>query len=212
MAAFCPDRQQWRAYYHRDAAGGPVAVVPGSYTAYFAAVTGAGAALIGLLFVSVTLRPESVFGESAAERGKTLAAAAFTGLVNTFFLAMSALIPNSNIGYPAVFLALASLGGTARLHTNLSRSRSQLTYLFLSLSAFTFQIVEGIYLVVQPTGNSGVQNLSFAMLASMAIALGRAWALLQGKHLAEPKKATGPATGPAAAAATAAATAPATVE
>jgi hypothetical protein len=164
-------------------------VVPSGYIPYFAAVTGAAGALIGLLFVSVTLRPETVFGAGAPDRGRTLAAAAFTGLVNTFFMSMSALVPSVNLGYPALVLAVSSLVSTLRLHGKLSRSRSQLAYLLLSTSAFTFQIVEGVYLIVQPRGNSGVENLAYLMIGSMAIALGRAWALLQGKHMEEPKKA-----------------------
>lgn len=164
-------------------------MVPSGYIPYFAAVTGAAGALIGLLFVSVTLRPETVFGAGAPDRGRTLAAAAFTGLVNTFFMSMSALVPSVNLGYPALVLAVSSLVSTLRLHGKLSRSRSQLAYLLLSTSAFTFQIVEGVYLIVQPRGNSGVENLAYLMIGSMAIALGRAWALLQGKHMEEPKKA-----------------------
>jgi hypothetical protein len=164
-------------------------VVPSGYIPYFAAVTGAAGALIGLLFVSVTVRPETVFGAGAPDRGRTLAAAAFTGLVNTFFMSMSALVPSVNLGYPALVLAVSSLVSTLRLHGKLSRSRSQLAYLLLSTSAFTFQIVEGVYLIVQPRGNSGVENLAYLMIGSMAIALGRAWALLQGKHMEEPKKA-----------------------
>jgi hypothetical protein len=165
-------------------------VVPSSYIVYFAAVTGAAGALIGLLFVSVTLRPETVFGAGAPDRGRTLAAAAFTGLVNTFFLAMSALVPSVNLGYPAAVLAVSSLVSTSRLHGKIARSRTQLAYLLLSTSAFSFQIVEGVYLIVQPRGNSGVENLAYIMIGSMAIALGRAWALLQGKHMEDPKKPT----------------------
>ncbi len=172
-------------------------MVPGSYTAYFAAVTGAAGALIGLLFVSVTLRPETVFGEGAPDRGKALAAAAFTGLVNTFFLSMSALVPGSNLGYPAVVIGVASLVEAIRSRGKLSRSRSQLAYLLLSMSTFTFQIVEGVYLIVQPHGNSGVENLAWVMIGSMAISLGRAWALLQGKHMEPPQGAPTSAASPA---------------
>jgi hypothetical protein len=152
-------------------------VVPGSYVAFFAAVTGA-----------VSLRPDTVFGEGAPERGRTLAAAAFTGLVNTFFLAVTALLPSTNIGYPAVFLAVSSLASTFRFRGKMSHSHSQQAYLLLSVTAFTFQLVEGVYLVVQPRGNSGVESLSYFMIGSMAIALGRAWALLQGKHIEAPTK------------------------
>jgi hypothetical protein len=163
-------------------------VVPASYITYFGAATGAAAALIGLLFVSVSLRPGTVFGEGASERGKALAAAAFTGLVNIFFLSLSALVPGTDLGYPAFVLAVASLGSTVRLHGNISHSHTQLAYVLLSLSAFSFEAGEGIYLIVQPRGNSGVENLSYYMIGALAIALGRAWALLQGKHIDEPDK------------------------
>jgi hypothetical protein len=169
--------------------GGAIDVVTSSYTAYFAAVTGAAAALIGLLFVSISLRPDTVFGDSAPQRGRSLAASAFTGLVNTFFLAMCALVPGSNPGYPAVILAVASLASTFRFRGKISHSHSQQAYLLLSVTAFTFQLVEGVYLVAQPRGNSGVESLSYFMIGSMVIALGRAWTLLQGKHIDDPQKA-----------------------
>jgi hypothetical protein len=183
IRAFCPRPAPKDAYYRRNARGGTVDVVPGSYTTYFAAVTGAAAALIGLLFVSVSLRPDTVFGDTAPERGRNLAASAFTGLANTFFLAMFALLPNANLGYPAVFLALASLASTLHFRGKISRSRTQQAYLLFSTTAFTYQVVEGVYLVVQPRGNSGVEGLSYFLIGSMVLALGRAWALLQGKHI-----------------------------
>ncbi len=164
-------------------------MVPGSYITFFAAVTGAAGALIGLLFVSVSLRPDTVFGEAAPERGRNLAASAFTGLVNTFFLAMFALLPNTNLGYPAVILALASLFSTFSFRGKISHSRTQQAYLLFSTTAFTFQIVEGVYLIVQARGNSGVEGLSYFLIGSMVLALGRAWALLQGKHIKDPQKA-----------------------
>jgi hypothetical protein len=199
ISAFCPLPRD-DAYYRRNERagsnrkpepgyGGPVAVVPGSYITFFAAVTGAAAALIGLLFVSVSLRADTVFGDNAPERGKSLAAAAFTGLVNVFFLALAALVPRSNLGYPSAALAVSSLISTVAFYSNRSHTRSQVVYLLLSLSAFTFELVEGVYLIVQPRGNSGVESLAYLMIGSMAISLGRAWALLQGKHIVEAKKA-----------------------
>jgi hypothetical protein len=180
------------AYYRRNVQGGTIDVVPASYTTYFATVTGAAAALIGLLFVSVSLRPDTVFGDAAPERGRTLAASAFTGLVNTFFLAMFALLPNSNLGYPAVVLALSSLASTFSFRGKISHSPTQQAYLLLSTIAFTFQVVEGVYLIVQPRGNSGVEGLSYFLIGSMVLALARAWALLQGKHMESPKTAPVP--------------------
>jgi hypothetical protein len=87
-------------------------VVPDSFTAYFTATAGAAGALIGLLFVAISLRPDSVFGQNASQRGRALAGSSFTGLVNGFFLSLTALIPGSNLGVSAAILAVAALVAT----------------------------------------------------------------------------------------------------
>ena len=48
---------------------GSAQMVPASYTDYFIAAAGAAGVLIGLLFVAVSLRSESVFGPGARARG-----------------------------------------------------------------------------------------------------------------------------------------------
>src|SRR5579862_8158803 len=84
-------------------------VVPDSYDGYFTASTAAAGALIGLLFVAVALRPDSVFGAHASHTGRVRAGSAFTGLVNAFFISLIALIPDANLGYPAVVLGVSCL-------------------------------------------------------------------------------------------------------
>ena len=55
-------------------------MVPDTYIAYFTAAAAAAGVLIGLLFVAVTLRPESVPGERAAPLAQATAGSAFTGV------------------------------------------------------------------------------------------------------------------------------------
>jgi hypothetical protein len=47
-------------------------MVPSAYTAYFTALATAGAALIGLLFLAVTVRDDSIFGKSGRPGGEAL--------------------------------------------------------------------------------------------------------------------------------------------
>jgi hypothetical protein len=54
-------------------------MVPGAYDAYFGAAATASAALIGLLFVAVSVRDDSIFGPKATPGGEALAIIAFTG-------------------------------------------------------------------------------------------------------------------------------------
>ena len=161
-------------------------MVPGDFVGYFAAVTGAAGALIGLLFVSVSLRPETVFGDQAPPRGRSLAGTAFTGLVNTFFLSLTALVPDVNLGIPALVLATISLAATLRLHLRLSGTGRQRVLLIVSICAFGFQGGAGIALMLQPHEVGILSDLAFSMIGSLAVALARAWLLLQGKHIEKP--------------------------
>jgi hypothetical protein len=49
--------------------------------------------LIGLLFVAVWLRPETVFGDGAPPAGRAQADSAFTCLADSFFVSLVALVP-----------------------------------------------------------------------------------------------------------------------
>ena len=66
----------------------------------------ASAALIGLLFVAVSVRDDSIFGPKATPGGEALAITAFTGLVNSLVVSLLGLIPKVNIGEPAVIAAV----------------------------------------------------------------------------------------------------------
>ena len=56
-------------------------MVPAEFTGYFTAAAAAAGVLIGLLFVAVSLRSETVFGDgaSAAGRARVGSAGSFTG-------------------------------------------------------------------------------------------------------------------------------------
>jgi hypothetical protein len=58
-------------------------MVPGVDDAYLGASATASAALVGLLFVAVSVRDDTIFGPKAMPGGEALAITAFTGLVTT---------------------------------------------------------------------------------------------------------------------------------
>ena len=90
-------------------------MVPGVYDAYLAAMATAAAALIGLLFVAVSVRDDTIFGPNAMPGGEALAITAFTGLVNSFVVSLLGLIPKTNIGEPAVIMAVIGIVAIVRL-------------------------------------------------------------------------------------------------
>jgi hypothetical protein len=159
-------------------------VIPADFTGYFAAAATAAGALIGLLFVAISLRPESILGDQAAPVGRAMSGSAFTALSNSFFVSLIALIPQASLGIEAAVLALLSLYNTIRLHRGLARPEAALHLLVLSLAAYLGQLVVGILLIISPHDASLVYDMAYLLIASFAAALGRAWALVQGRHVA----------------------------
>jgi hypothetical protein len=158
-------------------------MVPAEYDAYFGAAATASAALIGLLFVAVSVRDDSIFGQKATPGGEALAITAFTGLVNSFVVSLLGLIPKVNIGEPAVIAAVIGLVSTVRLQRRLRTSRN-LIVLAVTLLAYAAQFGYGVLLILKPHDSDQLINLSFVLFATLIVSLQRAWSLLKGKHLA----------------------------
>jgi hypothetical protein len=160
-----------------------VRMVPGEYDAYLAAVATASAALIGLLFVAVSVRDDTIFGRNAIPGGEALAITAFTGLVNSFVVSLLGLIPKVNIGTTAVIMAVIGVVAIVRLQRRLHIARN-LIVLAITLLAYAAQFGLGVLLLVDPHDSGQLINLSFIVFVTLIVSLQRAWSLLRGRHLA----------------------------
>lgn len=158
-------------------------MVPPGFTAYFTAAAAGAGVLIGLLFVAVSLRPETIFGAEARAAGQAQAGSAFTSLANCFSLSLVALIPQTNIGDAAIAVAVASTVATVRLHREVARHELHLVMLSLSLFVFLLQLAFGLVIVIGRGDEGTVSNLAYLQIGLFGVALGRAWSLAQGRHL-----------------------------
>ncbi len=158
-------------------------MVPGVYDAYFAAMATAAAALIGLLFVAVSVRDDTIFGSKAMPGGEALAVTAFIGLVSSFVVSLLGLIPKVNIGEPAVVMAVIGIVAMVRLQRRLHVGRN-LIVLAITLLAYAAQFGLGVLLLVDSHDSDQLINLSIIVSVTLIVSLQRAWSLLKGKHLA----------------------------
>ena len=161
-------------------------MVPGEYDAYFAATATAAAALVGLLFVAVSVRDETIFGPNAIPGGEALAITAFTGLVNSLVVSLIALIPKVNTGEPAVIMAVIGVVASVRLQRRLHAGRNlrSLILLAVTLLAYGAQFGFGVLLLLKPHDSDWVLNLALIIFLTLIVSLQRAWSLLKGRHLA----------------------------
>jgi hypothetical protein len=168
-------------------------MVPVEFTGYFTAAAAAAGVLIGLLFVAVALRPDSVFSQDAPPAGRAIAGSAFIGLVDSFFVSLVALIPHANLGEVATIMAVISLLSTIQLHRRVARQELHIVMLVLGLGIYLFQLVIGVLLLLDPADRGQVSTAAYLVIAAFGVALSRAWKLMQGKHLAAPPAGQGQA-------------------
>src|ERR1035438_10750214 len=95
------------------------------YTNFFLGSVTVGGALTGLLFVALSLAPQRLMGDSASVEQQSIAATAFTALVDSLWLSLVALIPGNGLPSASLILGLIGLTGTVGLTVRLLRPRSK---------------------------------------------------------------------------------------
>lgn len=159
-------------------------MVSAEFQTFLVASVAASSALIGLLFVSVSVSPERIFGTKAEAARQARAVSAFTALANVFFFSLTSLIPGINAGLVAMItgfvaavqtLALLRLVGEWRTEGVLLRS----LILFVGSAAiYLGELYVGLGLWVKPSATGALTGLFELTLGAYAIGLGRAWELL----------------------------------
>ncbi len=168
-------------------------MVPASFANYFMAMAGAGGALIGLLFVAISINPERMVGRAAHPEPQAVAASTFTALANGFFISAAGLLPGQGvIGPTAAALASASLLNSAFLAVRAMppmyrRSRrmrrwhgvlAMTTMILISVVVYGVEMVNAIALVRNPSSIGAVFVLATLVMLVYGIALIRSWELL----------------------------------
>jgi hypothetical protein len=159
-------------------------MIPAPFANFVAVSTQASAALIGLLFVSVSISPEHIFGPQAPSVRQTVALSAFTALANAFFISFSGLLPPPQLGFFAIALGIVCLSQTlslVRLWPRWQRERRLvrgLTIFLVSAGIYSYEIVTGVQLVRTPTDTAALTTLMDLLMGTYGLGLVRAWELL----------------------------------
>ena len=160
-------------------------MVPGSFHDFFIGAGQVAGALVGLLFVAIQISPDKVIGRGARIEQRLKVATAFSALIDTLFLSLAALLPDTNLGQVGVILAILGLSSMLGLLLltvwergwRALRPRGLIFPLTLSV-VFGFQLYDGIRLVRSPQDVAGVNALATLAMILFAIAITRAWDLV----------------------------------
>jgi hypothetical protein len=154
---------------------------------FFAACASVAGALIGLLFVAISVAPERILGPEASDVHGVRAAATLTAFTNALIVVLFGLIPGFNAGDAAVVIAIIGLlfigGALLRLLPGWRAGQVRLldlTFLAGLLAVFVVQLIAGIGLDRHPADRGDLQTLCVLVIVCFLIGIERAWGLVGG--------------------------------
>lgn len=159
-------------------------MAPVSYHEFFSGCASVAGALIGLLFVAISVSPARISGDEASIPHAITAATAFSALVNTLVIALVGLMPQGDIGSTAIALAGVGFTSTAGLAFLLYRTRegrlrfAPFVPLAVPLILYGLQLANGIALEMSPYDVGRVDNQAVLSIIFFAFAIARSWRLV----------------------------------
>jgi hypothetical protein len=158
-------------------------VVPLSFHDFFTGCATIAGALIGLLFVVLSVTSEYLTGANARTDHQVRAGAAFSALVNTMVIALFALLPSTDLGTVGIILAAAGLGTTAALIFALAREnkkigRADLGMFLVLLVLYGLQLANSVQLEREPHRVSLVVNQGELAVGFFLFGIARSWQLV----------------------------------
>jgi hypothetical protein len=113
------------------------------------------------------------------------AAAALQAFTNALAVSLFGLVPDTNVGYPAVVLGVIGIAFTAAAIRSVVTSQAttpqklrQLELVVLLLLIFGSELIAGITLLANPAGDAPAQTIGYALIGSILVGVARAWELV----------------------------------
>jgi ABC-type uncharacterized transport system permease subunit len=166
-------------------------VVPQSIHDFFVACASVAGALIGLLFVAISVAADRLAREEAQSQVHRIrAAAALAAFINALAVSLFSLIPGQKIGPAAVAAASSGIVFVAAALLSLVRRRQlrgrvllDIVFLFGLLITFVVQLINGAEVLAQPANPGAVYTIASMVVICFLIGIARAWELIGGPSI-----------------------------
>ncbi len=163
-------------------------MVPESIHDFFVASGSVAGALIGLLFVAISVSADRLSqAKEGAQIHRIRASAALTAFLNALMVSLLALVPGHKIGPAAVIVAIigltfiiAALLSLIRVREARWRSLRDAFFLVWLAVTFVIQLIQGITVSLHPANSGAVNTIAILVALCFLAGIDRAWELIGG--------------------------------
>jgi hypothetical protein len=160
-------------------------MVPPDYVVFFTTMATVGATLFGLIFVVISIAPESIATANAPLERQVRASTAYIALLNPLIISLYALVPHQEIGIAVLALGLTGLFNTLFMTLTLLHNEVQwsarvrnIPFVVIGFLIYGYETYYAIRLLQSATDSSTLKALTNILIIISIFGVARAWELI----------------------------------